>query len=221
MNQTERMQETTFFFVRHGQTDYNKRRIVQGRRIDSTLNATGRTQAEHLARRFADIELDAIYSSTLRRARETTEAVSAEHPDVPVHHLEDLEEMSWGIYEGAPSSPKVARVFEEMNARWKCGEFDRPVEGGESILEVQARALRAVDRIREAEAGGRILVVAHGRFLRVLLSTLLEEYGLHRMHEIHHANTAVNHLVCRGGRFRAELLNCTAHLDEVETIMVE
>jgi probable phosphoglycerate mutase len=57
-------------------------------------------------------------------------------------------------------------------------------------------------------------VVTHGRYLRVLLASVLDGYGLEQMHELGHANTCVNRLVHAGDSFRAELLNCTAHLDD-------
>ena len=215
------MPTTTFYFIRHGETDYNRQRIVQGRRIDSTLNATGRAQAEALAERFAGETLDVIYSSTLQRARETATAIAKHHPGVPVHHLADLEEMSWGIYEGRSSSPDMRAVFDAMYERWSQGDYATAFEEGESILDVQRRGLRAVETIMEQHEGQRVLVVAHGRFLRVLLASLLPEYGLERMQEIEHTNTAVNHLVCEAGTYRAERLNCTVHLESAELIMVE
>ena len=214
-----------FYFVRHGETDYNRDRIVQGRRINSALNATGRAQAAALARRFADVPFDAIYASTLDRATETARTIAAEHEGVPLYRLADLEEMSWGIYEGEPPSPHIETAFERMYDRWGQGEFDYRVEGGESITDVQARALRAMEHVLARHEGAdrdqTVLVVAHGRFLRVLLATLLAAYGLERMHELRHSNTCVNRLVYSGGAYEADLLNCTAHLDEVETIMVE
>ena len=214
-----------FYFVRHGETDYNRDRIVQGRRINSALNATGRAQAAALARRLADVPFDAIYASTLDRATETARIIAAEHADVPLHRLADLEEMSWGIYEGEPPSPRIERAFEALYGHWDRGAFDHRVEGGESIADVQARALRAMEHVlaqhADAEGEQTVLVVAHGRFLRVLLATLLTAYGLERMHELRHTNTCVNRLVYDGGVYEAELLNCTAHLDRAETIMVE
>ena len=201
---------TTLYLVRHGETDYNRASIMQGRRIDSSLNASGRRQAEALARRMSGVSLDAIYTSTLARARETALAVARLHPHIPVHQLSDLEEMSWGILDG--SRPGVG--IEEAYARWRGGDYAHAVEEGESILDVQTRALRAIRGIVDDEAGNTILVVTHGRFLRVLLASLLEGYGLARMDDIRHANTSVNHLVFDGRSFRARLLNCTLHLQE-------
>ena len=118
------MPKTNLYFVRHGETEYNRKRIVQGRRIDSTLNATGRAQAAALAERFADVPLDVIYTSTLRRAVQTAEPFLAHHPDAPVHQLPDLEEMSWGIYEGEAASPRIQEIFARINADWRNGAFE-------------------------------------------------------------------------------------------------
>ena len=87
------MSITTLYLVRHGETDYNRQRIVQGRRINCELNVTGRAQARALARRLASVPVDAVFSSTLRRAEETAAFVAAEHPDAGVFRLEDLEEV--------------------------------------------------------------------------------------------------------------------------------
>ena len=208
--------DTTFYLVRHGQTEYNRKGIVQGRNIDSVLNATGRAQARKLARRLADMPFDAIYSSTMRRAVETADALAEAHPAAPRCALEDLEEMSWGVYEGQPATDEVLEAFDAVKKKWRAGHFDGAVEGGESVRGVQQRALRALDHIVEQHAGGTVLIVAHGRFLRILIATLLDDYGLERMHEVKHTNTAVNRLVCCGGTYTADLLNCTAHLEPAE-----
>jgi phosphoserine phosphatase len=213
------MAVTNLYFVRHGETDYNKNHIVQGRRINGPLNVTGRAQARALARRFAELDLSAIYSSTLIRAEETASIIAAEHPGVPVYRLKDLEEMSWGVFEGQAFSKQVAEVFAQLVRPWEMGDFSIPIEGGESILDVQQRGLRAVKHIVSRHPGETVVVVTHGRFLRVMLATLLTEYGLERMQEIAHANTSVNHLILENELYTAKLLNCTAHLDEAEALV--
>lgn len=204
--------ETCLYLVRHGETEYNRRGIVQGREIDSVLNEKGYSQAEALADRLADRSFDAIYSSPLRRTRQTTAVLAAHHPETPVRYLEDLEEISWGAFEGEPPSPERNQQLDAIKKRWREGAADEPIEGGESALDVQERALRAVRHITNEQPGGTSLVVTHGRYLRILLASLLDAYGLERMHELPHSNTAVNRLVPRDDSFEADLLNCTAHL---------
>lgn len=205
--------KTMLYFIRHGETEYNRQRIVQGRGIDSVLNETGRAQAQALASRLSTVPFDAIYASTMQRARQTADILARAHAEVPVRYLKDLEEMAWGVYEGAHPSPDRDAAMQAIKKRWRQGAFHERIEGGESILDVQQRALRAVDHILEREEGRTVLVVTHGRFLRIVLASLLDEYGLERMHELPHSNTAVNQLVCRGNTFEAQRLNCTAHLN--------
>ncbi len=204
---------THFYFVRHGETEYNRRRIVQGSGIDSVLNNRGRAQVSALAGRLSDVPFDAIYASPLRRTRQTTAIIAERQAEVPVQYLADLKEMAWGVYEGEPPSPERNRALDAIKQRWREGAFDERIEGGESAREVEARARRAVDQILGQEQGRTVLVVTHGRFLRIALASLLDDYELHQMHQIPHSNTAVNRVVHERGRFRADLINCTAHLE--------
>lgn len=212
---------TTLYLVRHGQTEYNRLHIVQGRKINSDLNARGIEQAERLAERLSTTPLDAFYASPLRRCVQTAAAVHRYHPLAPIHLLPDLEEMSWGDLEGLPDSDYTRTVFREMYERWRQGDFDARVPGGESIREVADRAMRAFRRIVTNHADGTVLVVAHGRLLRVLLASVLPHVGLTRMQEIQHANTSVNCVVVEDGVAEAQLLNCTAHLEDVTSTLIE
>ncbi len=206
--------ETHLFLVRHGETDFNRQRIVQGRGVDIPLNELGRQQAAALARRAAGLGLDAIFSSTLLRAAETARIVAAATGRTEIYQLADLEEMSWGVYEGKPRSPERSEAFREMRRRWGNGDYDYAVEQGESVYEVQRRGLSAIHQIVTAHAGQRVFVVTHGRFLRIILASLLPEYGLAHMEKLDHRNTAVNHLVFVEGRFEARFLDSIDHLEE-------
>lgn len=193
---------------------------MQGRRIDCSLNERGRLQAKALGARFADVPLDAIYSSNLNRAVETAGYVAAHHPGIPRTRLPGLDEMSWGIYEGEPESERLQRMLDEMYAHWDRGAYEMQVEEGESIYEVRDRALASVENILHAQQGKTVLIVSHGRLLRVLLASILGD-GLESMDDFHHANTCVNVVTHRSGRFEASLLNCTAHLAEADSVLTE
>lgn len=203
---------TTLYLVRHGETDYNRQGIMQGGGIDSRLNDTGRAQARALARRLASVEVDALYASTLQRATQTADILARPHQPLSRTHLRDLGEMDWGVYEGDSPSKNRDESVRALKSAWREGQFDRAPEGGESIREVQHRACRALRHILLREDGRTVLVVAHGRYLRVLLATLLDAYELDDMADLDHSNTCVNRVVWADGRARADLLNCTAHL---------
>lgn len=206
------MSTTHLFLVRHGETDFNLKGIVQGRGVNTSLNETGINQAQMLAERMRSENLDAIYSSPLTRAFQTARCVAEACGIADIPTDSGFEEMSWGVFEGQSQSEELKTAFDDMKRRWHEGEHDHSVEKGESLREVQTRGLEAVHRVVAAEAGKRVLVVAHGRFLRILLASLLDEYGIERMEELRHTNTGVNYLVHERGRFEAEFLNCTQHL---------
>ena len=182
--------------------------------MDVPLNDLGRLQAAALARRAAGLGLDVVFSSTLQRAGETARIVAAAIGQMEIHQLADLEEMSWGIHEGQSRSPELKVAFGEMRRRWANGEYEYAVERGESVYDVQRRGLSAIHQIVTTHAGQRVLVVTHGRFLRIILASLLPEYGLAHMEKLDHRNTAVNHLVFVDGRFEARFLDSLDHLEE-------
>jgi len=208
---------TTLYLVRHGETEHNRRNIIQGGGVDSELNAAGRAQAEALARRLRSVSFDALYASTLRRARQTADILARPHEPLSRTHLHDLSEMDWGVFEGEPPSEERDALMKALKSKWRDGAYDRAVEGGESIRDVQERAQRAIRHILTREVGRTVLVVTHGRYLRVLLATILDDYGLKHMQELGHSNTCVNRVVVEEGRAWADLQNCTAHLSSAET----
>lgn len=203
---------TVLYLVRHGETEYNRQNVVQGEGIDSEINATGRAQARALARRLQSVPVDALYASALRRAKQTAEVLARPHEPLSRTYLRDLNEMNWGVLEGEPPSVEREARMGSLKSAWREGGYDRAVEKGESIRDVQRRARRAIRHVVTREAGGTVLVVTHGRYLRVLLATILHGYGLEHMQELGHSNTCVNRVVYEEGRFRADLLNCTTHL---------
>ena len=207
---------TTLYLVRHGETEHNRRNIIQGGGVDSELNAAGRAQAEALARRLRSVSFDALYASTLQRARQTADILAQPHEPLSRTHLHDLSEMDWGVFEGEPPSEERDALMKALKSKWRDGAYDRAVEGGESIRDVQERAQRAIRHILTREVGRTVLVVTHGRYLRVLLATILDDYGLKHMQELGHSNTCVNRVVVEEGRAWADLQNCTAHLSSAE-----
>jgi 2,3-bisphosphoglycerate-dependent phosphoglycerate mutase len=145
---------TNVLLARHGETDWNRELRIQGS-SDTELNDTGRRQAHALARELADVELAAVYSSGLSRARETAEIVAAGR-NLEVHVDDDLRERSFGSWEGL-TRHEVAQRFPDL------GHHD-----GETDEELRGRVLRAIRRIAEAHPEEQVLVVSHGGALNAL-----------------------------------------------------
>ncbi len=145
-----------FWFLRHGETDWNARGLSQGG-ADIPLNAVGRAQAVRAAAALAALRgerrVASIVSSTLGRARDTARTV-ADALGLPFDLDAELREVSFGVQEGQPMS--------DWFDSWVSG--DRTPEGAESFAALRARAVAAIDRALLLP--GPVLVVAHGALWR-------------------------------------------------------
>ena len=144
----------TLILARHGETDWNRNGIWQGHG-DPPLNDLGRRQAAELAERLADVDLDALYASDLRRAYETAEFV-ARAKGLSITADPSLREMDVGSWSGLTA--------EEIQERFPEAAY----HDGESREAFHARAVEALDRIAKAHPGQRVLVVTHGGVVRAL-----------------------------------------------------
>ena len=153
--------------VRHGQTDANLNRVLQGQ-SDGELNATGSRQAEELGRHLKDFRIDQIIASPMRRAQDTAAAI-ARHHQLAVKTSPLIVEWNCGALDGVP-----AEVF-----RKKLQESDVPLssfrpEGGETLREVQQRATAFLSELIASYQNQTVLVCSHGDFMRALVSLLLQ-----------------------------------------------
>jgi len=174
---------TELLLVRHGETDWNREGRLQGH-ADPPLNSAGRAQARELAGSLSEIELDAAYTSDLRRAKETAEIILAGR-SVPLVTEPDLREIDVGSWSGL-TRPEIEERFPGMH------EHD-----GESREEHLARVLKSVERIAADNAGKRILIVSHGGSLRALRRHALKVESVPRLE-----NCAIYRLAFRDGDFR-------------------
>lgn len=163
---------TTLYLIRHGQTDNNIIDCFNGILSDQPLNKTGMEMAAGLTKAFADVRLDAIYASPLKRAYMTAEGVRGER-DMEILTDPDLMEMSFGAWDGLTYKQAKARDPELIRA-WKkdFGHFCAP-DGGETSKDVATRVFRAVLRIVRAHRGETVAIAAHGLALHLLLVKLL------------------------------------------------
>jgi broad specificity phosphatase PhoE len=159
---------TIILLARHGQSDWNATRRWQGH-ADRPLTEKGRIQARALAARLEHIELDAVYSSDLRRAAETAAEV-ARSQGVELVENSELREVDVGSWSGLTRAEAEAR-FPEGFARWRAGYPGW--EDGESYDEMTDRVLGGIHRIAAAHEDGRVLVVSHGGPIRAIHASAL------------------------------------------------
>lgn len=202
------MKQIRIFIARHGQTDYNMRGLLQGRGIDAPLNETGFKQADQLSSYLNGYGADALFSSSLIRTWQTAEPLR-KAKNLDIVRDTNLDEMDFGDFEGKPYLD-AAKELDDIQKFWKRGELDVPVPGGESPRQVFDRANSAFHDIVDNFTGTSLMMVLHGRLIRILVSEWLG-MGLKNMHKIEHQNAAINQLVYDGS-FRAIYLNKTDHL---------
>lgn len=178
---------TAIYVLRHPQTTWNAEQRYQGR-LESPVSAEGRVQSRLAARAFAGSPLVAVYSSPLARslylARELAQA--ADSPLIIDQRLTEIAQTPWeGLY-----LQEIRRRYPELHDQW----YERPdrvrFSGGESLVDVQSRALSAFAGIYGAHPDCNVAVVTHAVVIQCLAAAALNldlQY-IHRI-AVHNAGT--------------------------------
>ncbi|TAE47799.1 MAG: histidine phosphatase family protein [Bacteroidetes bacterium] len=179
---------TTLYFIRHGETDYNRQGIIQGGGIDSDLNETGIRQAHSFYQNYQHIGFDAVYASPLRRTHQTLHPWKIQGYELRIE--EGLKEFDWGSLEGVKPSEAQEKEFSDAIRRWESGETHFRYAGGESPVDAWKRAEAFFSTLTERHPRQKLLLCSHGRQLRVILAALVDR-DLRAMHKYGHHNTAL------------------------------
>lgn len=217
----------TIFLARHGQTVHNRDHILQGPRIDSPLSELGERQADSLANALAGQSVSAVFSSPLRRARQTAEAVvrvrserrpdpiSDRHPDrhadpLTLQIVPELYEMDYGNLVGRVVEDVRDELDQVLDA-WKLGFVDQAFPGGESPILAQHRIRPFAHRVVEQARRENVVVVGHGRINRILMATWTGA-GLGRLEEFPQSNASLSELAVGTTGVNVVRLNDVSHL---------
>jgi broad specificity phosphatase PhoE len=196
---------TTFYFVRHGESEGNAARVFTGQ-TDSPLTARGRQQAAAVAAELGKVKFDRIVSSDLSRTRDTAEVI-AKRQGIPVEIVPELREINVG--------DRTGKSFDETRGlpNWKDdGYVAWP--GGETFDQVLTRTLGAIDRLTRESPGKTILVVGHGGVNRILLSHFLGI--LPKLDRTPGGNTNISVVHTDGKTHTVERLFATEHVSKLE-----
>ncbi len=199
----------TLYIIRHGETDLNKRGVVQGRGMDTDLNNRGREQAEAFYQAYKAVPFDKVYTSTLKRTHQTVKKFI--DSNIPWTQYPGLDELGWGIYEGMESTEHIKNEFISILGKWNTGELHHKFEKGESPLEVKERQLIVLEKLIEENDDQNILICMHGRALRLFLC-LLTNKSLTEMDSFPHFNTTLYKVEYDGAEFHIADFNNTDHL---------
>jgi len=166
---------TEIMIVRHGETEWNVGEIFRGR-VDIELNETGIKQAGLLAEYLSKIELEAIYSSPLKRAFKTAEIIAGYHK-LDVHIAPSLIDFNFGKWQGL-AHQEVKEKYKELYAAWTNHPERVKMPDGESLDDVRKRAMDVVNNLITRYQGA-VALVSHRVVNKVLICALL---GLDNSH---------------------------------------
>lgn len=199
------------YLVRHGETDWNRARRIQGS-TDIPLNDTGRAQAAATGRLLSRRAWDAIYSSPLSRAFETATIIAAELGLAAPEPIDALVERNYGEAEGL-ADPELKERF----------PGDTPVPGRESREEVAERVIPALIELAERHPDQAIVVVGHGGVIRSVLA-VIDPQGTHGMitngsiHSLRHVDGTFS-LIAFDDPIEVESLECaTENLEDQNAV---
>lgn len=167
--------DTTFYIVRHGETEANVKRILQGHK-DYTLTEKGIRQAEEVAGKLKQIHFDKVFSSDLLRAKRTTELLLLERK-IAIETTKRLRERSFGKYEGKPygyTDPDLDKLIKKYNtlSRKEQFKFNKYRKETESDEELSSRMLTFLRELAVTYRGKTILIVSHGGIMSATLRKL-------------------------------------------------
>ena len=194
------------YIVRHGQTDWNKARRIQGQ-VDIPLNEFGRHLARETARGLRDVRFDACFTSPLSRAKETAQIILAGR-DVPVIDEPRLEEMSFGVYEGKCCAGDNWELPENFHRFFDGPDRYEAPEGGESFGQVRDRTGAFLEELarRPEYADGQA-----GLLCYIRRAPLADYWGVGV-----HKNCAVTEVEAKDGSFRILSENVVYYKDKVD-----
>ena len=162
---------TTFFMVRHAVTEDTGKRL-SGWTEGVSLTDEGRAQAEQIAETLAATRFDAIYSSPIERTLETARTIATRH-EIRVQTRRGLGEVDYGDWTNRPLRSLMRTKLWSTVLRWPSGvRFPQ----GESLREVQIRAVGEMEKIAEEHPKGNVCCVSHGDVIKLIIAHYL---GVH------------------------------------------
>ncbi|KAI9466368.1 histidine phosphatase superfamily [Lactarius psammicola] len=163
------MDTVRIYIVRHGETEENKQKIIQGH-LDTQLNSEGEKQADLVAKALRDIPFDVCYSSDLRRAASTAERILVPHPGVRLETPLALRERYMGDMQG--------RVWGSFQGLLSGGGEAKEIRHPESPEAVTRRAVEWWNATVVGTSAKHILIVSHGAWIRLLVQGLLQRKAI-------------------------------------------
>lgn len=198
------------YLIRHGETEWNVSRKIQGHK-DIPLTDTGIKQANLIADRLMSEDIDIIYSSDLKRAYDTAKIIGGKIGLEP-NPRKEFREINFGIWEGLYND-KIGLEYGEEIYLWRKEPEKLKIEGGETLKEVQLRAMEELESVMNMNQDKNILIVSHGVTIKTMILGILD------MNLFYFKNLTIDNVSLTIIEFREynkvlKVLNDTSHLKE-------
>jgi probable phosphoglycerate mutase len=194
------------YIIRHAETEYNRKGIIQGSEVDSDINDVGESQANSFYEYYKNINFDKIYVSDLKRTFQTIRRFTENGSSY--EKLKEFNEISWGVNQGKSDDLEdYARLIDT----WLAGNLDNKFEEGESPNEMSVRLVKGFNKVLDDDHD-TVLLCIHGRALRILLSKIIDN-DLTKMDKYVHSNTGLYVLEYKNGKYEILGSNLRDHLE--------
>ena len=194
------------YIIRHAETEYNRKGIIQGSEVDSDINDIGESQANSFYEYYKDINFDKIYVSDLKRTFQTIRKFTENGSSY--EKLKEFNEISWGVNQGKSDD---LEDYAELIDTWLAGNLDNKFEEGESPNEMSERLVKGFNKVLDDDHD-TVLLCIHGRALRILLSKIIDN-DLTKMDKYVHSNTGLYILEYKNGKYEILGSNLRDHLE--------
>ncbi|MGM7682571.1 histidine phosphatase family protein [Cytobacillus sp. Hm23] len=188
---------TSICLIRHGETDWNKKGILQGTK-DTPLNSNGIIQAHQCSEFLKNSQWDILATSPLQRAKQTAQIINNNH-NIPLIEVKKFMERHYGDAEGM--------TVKERNTKFP----DQKYRDQEAWIDLQKRSMEGLYELHARFTNKKILLVSHGAVINAILATLSNgEIGTGKTVL---RNTCMSHLLFHG-KWSIENYNVVSHLSQ-------
>lgn len=194
------------YIIRHAETEYNRKGIIQGSEVDSDINDIGESQANSFYEYYKDIIFDKIYVSDLKRTFQTIRRFTENGSSY--EKLKEFNEISWGVNQGKSDD---LEDYSKLIDTWLAGNLDNKFEEGESPNEMSVRLIKGFNKVLDDDYD-TVLLCIHGRALRILLSKIIDN-DLTKMDKYVHSNTGLYILEYKNDKYEILGSNLRDHLE--------
>lgn len=198
------------YLIRHGETDINVSNLLQGSNVDVSLNETGKRQAQRFYEKYKSVPFKKIYTSTEKRSIESVQNFILD--GIPHESYGELNEMSYGIYDGKISSIEENGLYKRLEKKWEMGNLTAKLELGENPIQVRERQERFIRRMIHKKEEDPILICMDDKAMQIFLTNAMH-YNLSYMHYFKQDNMALYILNYSDHVYFMEKSNDTSHLD--------